>query len=336
MVLNEPLSIDAVVSPRLLESADQIQAIYHCWNRSMSFVSVDAKIGRRLTSPGLLAGKSQCSALFFSLGVDSTYSLLKHLPASTQPVDHLIIVEGFDVYLWERERFSPMLSNVRSLADRLGLGVLAVTTNLREVSDRVIDWVAYYHGPAMASVALALGHKFSTVHISAAQTYSCLIPRGVHPLLDPLWGTEKLSFHHEGLEATRLDKIRALARYPFLVECLRVCITDEVTDSYNCGRCEKCVRTMLGLYVAGALEHCKTLPHKLDLEVIRRLNCSNPVARAALGEICEALSDHSGDFNCLLVSAIEGCLDNKANQLAAAGGREHYFSSDAKPSNADL
>ena len=34
-----------------------------------------------------------------------------------------------------------MLQAIRELAEVFGLGVLPVTTNLREMSDRVVDWV---------------------------------------------------------------------------------------------------------------------------------------------------------------------------------------------------
>jgi hypothetical protein len=265
MVLGEPLIIEASVSGRLLENVPTIQTIYRCWNPKLAPIDVQAP--RRPE----VAGRCDPSrvGLFFSMGVDSSYSLLKNViaqPDGPNAITDLIVVEGFDVYLWERDRFPPMLEAIHKVARHFGKNVLPVTTNLREFSDRVADWLRMYHGPALASVPLALGSRFGRVHIAASQTYRVLTALGTHPLLDPLWGTESLELVHDGLEADRFDKIRLLAQSPACLENLRVCTTDQVTPDYNCGQCQKCLRTMIGLRVAGVLDHCRTLPHQIDLE----------------------------------------------------------------------
>ena len=40
---------------------------------------------------------------------------------------------------------------------------------------------------------------------------------------------------------------------------------------YNCGRCAKCLPTMIDLMLAGALHRCRTLPHDIDPEALRRI-----------------------------------------------------------------
>ena len=45
---------------------------------------------------------------------------------------------------------------------------------------------------------------------------------------------------------------------------LRVCWQNVGTD-LNCGRCEKCVRTMAMLAGAGVLDRCETFPDRVDL-----------------------------------------------------------------------
>jgi hypothetical protein len=195
-----------------------------------------------------------------------------------------------------------MYRAAKDLANQLGTQILPVTTNLREFSDRVTDWVHYFHGPALASVVLALGCCFRKVTIAAAQTYRHLIPRGAHPLLDPHWGTEWTDFEHDGLEADRLGKLRALSRVPSLIRNLRVCTTSELTDSYNCGRCEKCLRTMIYLHIAGALELCETLPHTIELKTIRSLRLND---EAAVGQVEFLLSLlGSSDFEVEIAAAL--------------------------------
>ena len=51
---------------------------------------------------------------------------------------------------------------------------------------------------------------------------------------------------------SRLDKLRIIADWDVALDHMRVCLAN-VPDELNCGKCEKCVRTMLGLEAIGAL-----------------------------------------------------------------------------------
>lgn len=297
MSLAEPLIItaDASVSEKLYTAIPEIQEIYHCWDPRHSRIDVNASI----RNSALSAETSQREALFYSLGVDSNYSLAKCIGSSSasESVPQLVMVQGFDVYLWESQRFPPMLSAATELANDLGTEVMAITTNLREFSDRVTDWVRYFHGAALASTALALGDYFSNVKIAASQTYQMLSPRGTHPLLDRLWSTETTYFEHDGLECHRFQKLQALLQFPQLLRRLRVCATSELTDAYNCGRCEKCIRTMLYMYLLGNLEQCETLPTTIELDSIRALRIYNDIEVNQLELLISRLGTSDFDRN---------------------------------------
>ncbi|MGI8603236.1 MAG: hypothetical protein ACR2OZ_09575 [Verrucomicrobiales bacterium] len=306
MCLGESLIIEGLVSPKLLKAVPEIQTILRSWNPALSEVMVS--IGTR-TTPGASSSTPSNAGLFFSLGVDSAYSLAKNMTryrTGDEALTELITVFGFDVYLSEAERFPPMIGNVRRVAETYGKDVLSVSTNLREFSDKIVDWVSQYHGAGLASVALALGAKFNRVLIAATHTYSHLLPLGSHPLLDPLWSTETLTFVHDGCEADRLTKIRAISHFPHLLKLLRICATGEVTDEYNCGRCPKCLMTMIGLRIAGVLEQCETLPHTIDLAKVRNMPVKNSTQRMYIEQLIEAL-DASGD-QISLRCALHDCL----------------------------
>jgi hypothetical protein len=51
---------------------------------------------------------------------------------------------------------------------------------------------------------------------------------------------------------------------------LRVCLA--LDTDYNCGRCEKCLRTIINLRAAGASGKCQTLPEEPDLEAIASMD----------------------------------------------------------------
>jgi asparagine synthetase B (glutamine-hydrolysing) len=108
---------------------------------------------------------------FFSGGVDSFYTLLKH----RQEVTHIIFVHGFDIALEEKELRSRASRMAQEVARELGVTLIEVETNLRSFSDKVVGW-GKYHGAAMASVALLFQHRFSKVLIAATNSYAELTP----------------------------------------------------------------------------------------------------------------------------------------------------------------
>jgi len=206
-------------------------------------------------------------ACFFSGGVDSFYTALKH----HDEISHLILVHGcFDTYPDDqsiRVRNSHMAHEV---AKELGLSLIEVETDVRAFSHQLLSW-AYYHGSALFSIALLFQHLFRKVLIPATHTYADLFPWGSHPVLDPLWSTELTEIAHEGCEATRVEKVAYISKHQVAMKWLHVC-QQRPPEDYNCGRCEKCLRTMLNLKAVGALELCETLPQDLnpaDVENIR-------------------------------------------------------------------
>src|SRR3954469_3635433 len=89
MLIGEPLTIDAAVSPRLLRRLPDLQSIYQSFDHRLERSGVTA-IRRAL--PSMAAG-SGANGLFLSLGVDSFYSLLKNLrdhPSDDDSLSHLI------------------------------------------------------------------------------------------------------------------------------------------------------------------------------------------------------------------------------------------------------
>jgi hypothetical protein len=219
--------------------------------------------------PSPATESSSAVGLFFSLGVDSFYSLLKNLrdhPADAETISHLLAIHDFDIPIdaWD-ERFSPrMLASCERVARETGKTLLPVVTNLRRATG-AISWWSLSHGAALASVALALGGFPRRVLIAASTTYDQLYPWGSHPVLDPLWSTETLTVIHDGCEMGRIDKVRFLAESQLALDTLRLCA------AYNCGHCLKCLPTIIDLMQAGALDRCATLPHEVDVDHLREI-----------------------------------------------------------------
>ena len=122
---------------------------------------------------------------------------------------------------------------------------------------------------------LLLQSQLRRVFVPASDSYGTLWSRGSHPLLDPLWGTEMLEIVHDGCEADRPQKMAVVARSDVALQNLRVCNKQHAT--YNCGDCEKCVRTMVDLRLVDALDRCPTFPDVLDLRRVARMKVPHHV-----------------------------------------------------------
>ena len=132
----------------------------------------------------------------------------------------------------------------------LGQRFVSVSTNLMSFMLAPAsgwDWYA----SSLAAIALCLAPMFRRVIIPAGDTYSTLSAWGSHPLVDPLWSTAALQFLHDGCESKRSQKLeRYVVGSKLALENLRVCDYED-SGVQNCGTCEKCLRTLIGLRALG-------------------------------------------------------------------------------------
>jgi hypothetical protein len=258
---HEPLHLEGAVDATAIRNSTAAQQRLRSWFPDlMGVVDVDAALESSSGSPATGIG------CFFSGGVDSFYSALKH----QNEITHLIFVLGFDIALDDDLLIQRALSGVRAAASALGKPLIEVATNIRTFSDNIFDWGVHYHGAALASVGLALAPHLGKVIIPASYAEADLHPWGSHPDLDPQWSSSRVSFLHDGAEATRPEKVRFIAGHQVALDHLRVCWLN-TGSAYNCGRCEKCVRTMVNLRAVGALGNAKTLPTELAPSAMRKI-----------------------------------------------------------------
>jgi len=280
-----PLRIEGRISPRVLRGAARVQQTMSVWNEDLRIVEVEA--GEAAPAE---RGSEDAVGAFFSGGVDSFYTVWKH----RHRLSHLIFVHGFDIPL-ERVEFREQVAGVlRRTASELGLELVEVETNVRRFAQRHVRWARDYHGSAMAAAALLLEHRFRKIFIPASYGYAFLFPYGSHPGLDPLWSSESLEIVHDGCEATRFEKIEALASWDAALRTLRVCWQLE-PGSYNCCRCRKCLWTMAFLRACGALERAESFDRPLDLAALGRSRPELQDERARFVQAMAAIERRGGD-----------------------------------------
>jgi hypothetical protein len=308
MRAGEALAIEAPVSPKLLRSTREIQKIYRSWDSGLSEVAIDAPIA---TGNAPLTDTDQGIGLFVSLGVDSSYSLVKNLrdhPADDESIGHLLHVHGLDICVRNDDNgiLQEIRKYARTLTRRFGKELIIIDTNIRDIMDRFVDWSLLGHGAGLASVGHVLEAGLRRIHIAAGPTYQNPRPCGSHPMLDPLWSTEGLSFCYDGAEATRREKIEVLAQWPVVLETLRVCYQDP-PEAYNCGACWKCLSTMIRLDIVGALRKCRTLPQQVDLDRVRKVRADPLLEASSYKSLLEEVRSAGGDPS--LVAVLESRLD---------------------------
>ncbi len=271
------LDVPDGVSRRLLGASEAIQRMLAAWDPAL--LPVEVRSGDGGASPAADA-TARGTAAFFTGGVDSFYTVLTR----RAELDALIYVHGFDLPLEDKDKRKLVSASIRGVAAELDLPLIEIETDLRSVSDDICGWELIYTSAALASVGHLLASRFERILIPATHSYRDLHPIGTHPLLDPLYSSERLRFEHVD-SVRRVDKLEYLVESELAMSALRVCFQPEV-QALNCGSCPKCVRTMVGLRVIGALGRCSTLPSEFSL---RRMSMGKVRSRQSLTYVRENL-----------------------------------------------
>jgi hypothetical protein len=256
------LRMTGPVSPRMLRGQREFQAVQRAWSLDWPFTEPlqEVEVSAPVRELGVVVPKGRAAA-FFSGGVDSWGTVLDN-PDLTD----LIFVRGFDL---AHEGPQTALGDevegrLREAAAELGLPLHVVTTNLRELSDPQVPWDIYY-GCALDAVALFLGPLFDRVLIAGDADYEIQGRWGNNWLVDRLWSTEAVEIVGDGGRRSRMDRLRRLTGNPTACRSLRVC-WENPDRTYNCGRCQKCLMTLIPLEAIGARERVTSFPPGLSLD----------------------------------------------------------------------
>ncbi|WP_182357795.1 hypothetical protein [Tomitella gaofuii] len=235
------------------------------WPETMHEVPVDAT-----ATPDVPASHERGVGSFFSGGLDSFYTAVRHQPEIT----HLVFVHGFDIFLNNEEYYETTVDRLRKAAAEMGKTLIELRSNIRVLDKETGGW-GKAHGAAMVHVAELLSEHVHTMYVPASDcdknpaadgSHPDLVPHGSHPDLDPLWSSSRVRILQSGVDATRVDKARMVKNSDAAMTHLRVCYWNR-NDVRNCGECDKCVRTAINVYVAGA--ECAALP---EIDLVKALD----------------------------------------------------------------
>lgn len=300
--------VEGDVCPHLVDNLYEAMGwLYGWYDYSGPRLTIEASL-RTVQYP---AKVNPHSAIFLSGGVDSLSCLshnLGHYPQShPRRVSAGVYVYGFDVGGQEATFDSPKalatlqgVEDVLSpLCDKLGLDYIRVKTNIRHLDDTPGFWGEQFCGAAISACGQALGAHFSHFFLSSSgrkiDKRRVFSPFGNHPVLDHNYSSERVRIQHYQCRLdSRLQRISIICHNQNILDSVRVCFFPP-EDKLNCERCEKCVRTKLGLYALGKLEQAKSFSAPLKAGDICRVDISSDASYSNYQEIRALLQDNQAD-----------------------------------------
>ena len=314
------IRVEGEVSPRLLDGLETLQSIWWRWQPDR-YARVTITPAREAEAP---QPAPDAGGLFaFSGGVDGSYTFFKHLQgaagrATCRPAAALF-VHGMDIPLDQPEVFAGAVARGRRMLEGTGVPLLPVRTNARQLE---MDWEQSF-GLQLAGCFLAFQGAFAAAIKGSERPYEDLpMPWGSTPLADPLCSTEAMRIVHDGCEASRGEKVDWLATHTTACDHLRVCWEGPTLDR-NCGRCEKCLRTMLNFWCLGHAVP-SAFPTPLTPEAVATLQPRNPVQLGELDDILRQATSRRTAADPIL-GALRGVVARSTRRLNAGGGLRHHL-----------
>ena len=183
------LTIEGEVSATWLSNTARLLDVFQEW---WGYPRLKPLVAPARAAPArAVAGEgpaTELTALCFSGGVDSFYSLLR----SGRQIDVLLAVHGYDIRLRDEARASAFDSSLREVAAELGVKPVVVRTNLREHPAFARAPWEHTHGGALAAAGHLLGDWAGRLLISSSYPYFKHAPWGSHWRTDLLWSSDRL------------------------------------------------------------------------------------------------------------------------------------------------
>lgn len=221
------------------------------------------------------ASRSPRIASFYSGGVDSLFNISEtiHLNHThkTPNVTDLWLVRGMDISLKNEELWNKVKTQLwRPEYLPSELKIVDVWTNARDLHGKIVGWEQMGFGPILGGISKCFSSEVGQVLIGSYAKYADVGPHSSSPLVDPMWSCDQQTIRHFSCRAGRSEKVLSVCEnIPELLNLLRVCWKNE-GNSYNCGKCEKCLRTQMQLEIYGYLDKCPNFDEKLSIDNLQR------------------------------------------------------------------
>ncbi len=304
--------LEGPVCPKLCDGLAVGAALLRGWyGGNRNAIPVESRRGLRAPVP-----RSPANAAFFLTGGIDSLALLHrnrghYAPSHPAAFRDAIAVFGLTIpdqvqSAFARDQAARTVSVLEEILQGMGIRLVPVTTNLAALAPDLAFLELEFISSALISAAHNFPGRWSTLSIASGRDIANLFPQGTHPLLDGCFGTAAIDVRHEGLRDFRLAKLRSIAGWSAGVDNLIVCMHTVEPPWLNCGKCEKCVRTMVQLLAIGKLSTSRRFPRRdVTVGMIESLPPDSGFKRA-WAEILPDLGARGRDD---LIAAIQRKLD---------------------------
>ncbi len=249
--------IDKKICPFLKESLEIVMKIMQHWSKGKyQPLKIESK-----TDDDIRLLQKPRTGMFMSGGMDSLAALrlnrLNYPESHPAFVKDCFFLHGFDIggvvergmkyHVFERAKRS-----IQKITTDAQVEFIPVYTNIRHLCDERDLWLDSFFGAVLASISHTFSRRMNMVFIGSSYDIPNLHPCGSHPLLDPEYSSYDMRIRHRDYELSRIEKIKIVSRWDKAFQNFRVCLAN-VPGKLNCGKCEKCVRTMTELTALGLL-----------------------------------------------------------------------------------
>ncbi|MEL6198488.1 MAG: hypothetical protein AAFT19_11620 [Pseudomonadota bacterium] len=252
---NDEIRLASPVSPAMAARLDELRYAIGLWRPDglaplrLVLDRVDEPAGTALAGRRLLC---------LSGGVDSTYAAIEAV--TRHGFTDAVLVAGADFETKDAPGFEALTARVAGTAERLGLRLHVVETDLRHLP---FDW-AMLHTLLLGFVLHTTGEAIGAVEGGFAMDNTPVqdlarFPWGNSAAMAWLMGTEHFPIRALGGDLDRVQKLRAIAEHDeALLTGISVCWENPALGR-NCGSCRKCTETRLNFLAAG-LDEALALP----------------------------------------------------------------------------
>lgn len=248
---NEDIIIDGYISSKIYYQLTTYLIPLLCKAFNKKLIKLETNV-KEIYYNGTGVGAS------ISCGVDSFYTLLKHQNQKDEKynITHLTFFNAGSngEYGGEKARalFNKRVEYVGKFCEENNYNLITIDTNINEFlmmnhekthTFRTLGCVLALQ-KLFSKYYFASGLPFDGSHIDESDT-------AFYDILNvQCFSNENISFYCSGIETTRLEKIKYISNFKETYNWLNVCVIDES----NCGKCEKCIRTMTALDSIGCLK----------------------------------------------------------------------------------
>jgi hypothetical protein len=240
MALGRDLHIEGAGSETTASNAEKLSQIWSSW---LPGTYNPVKVRFTEQSAHSSSDKPNAELLFFSGGIDSTYSLITREWKHGRP--DLLTVQGMDYQYKDDQAFTKALIKTEAVAEAYASKRLFVKT------DAYATYKSANLPPRLTFVFVlaATGFLFSenyrnlvlAADFSQYQQFEAF-PYGSNFATNPLFASHNFSLLTHGDDVTRAEKLLPISLSRAALACISLCKNTKIRPD-NCGTCIKCMRT---------------------------------------------------------------------------------------------